>query len=217
MFSNKYESLNSVHSLKSMLLSNSYKILVLICFPVQTTFLLRDTSPCTPLRSMAPPNVWLTSCCPSSSNTRLYISVDMTITYRYVHISHHEIQTTPPSHLFLTDIWQVYPTHQLLSYESYNLLQHLQVTKPGLNMNFFVIGAANFADRSNQHAKEVPSGSSKFFWAKEMDLGGFAYMEIMKQNATFTFIDGVGKNLYQKMLFPRMSSSYNWLKCRLLL
>ena len=99
----------------------------------------------------------------------------------------------------------------------YILLQHLQVTKPGLNMNFFVIGAANFADRSNQHAKNVPSGSSKFFWAKEMDLGGFAYMEIMKQNATFTFIDGVGKNLYQKMLFPRMSSSYNWMKCRLLL
>lgn len=70
-------------------------------------------------------------------------------------------------------------------------------------MNFFVIGAANFADDSHAHAKDVPTGSSKFFWAKERDLGGFAYMELTKQNATFTFIDGVGKNLYQKMLLPR--------------
>ncbi|XP_061180898.1 tartrate-resistant acid phosphatase type 5-like [Saccostrea echinata] len=82
-------------------------------------------------------------------------------------------------------------------------LQHLQVSRPGLTMNFFVIGAANFADNSNAHAKDVPAGSSKFFWAKMLDLGGFAYMEITKQNATFTFIDGVGKNLYQKLLLPR--------------
>lgn len=88
-------------------------------------------------------------------------------------------------------------------------LQHLQITKPGLNLNFFVIGAANFADKSNAHAKDVPSGSSKFFWAKEMDFGGFAYMEIMKQNTTFTFINGKGSTLYQKMLFSRRTPHHS--------
>lgn len=72
-----------------------------------------------------------------------------------------------------------------------------------------MIGAANFADKSNAHAKDVPSGSSKFFWAKEMDFGGFAYMEIMKQNTTFTFINGKGSTLYQKMLFSRRTPHHS--------
>jgi hypothetical protein len=70
-------------------------------------------------------------------------------------------------------------------------------------MNFFVIGAANFADTSNAHAKDVPAGSSKFFWAKESDLGGFAYMELARYNGTFYFIDGMGKSLYQELILPR--------------
>ena len=78
-------------------------------------------------------------------------------------------------------------------------------------MNFFVIGAANFADTSNAHAKDVPKDSSKFFWAKESEDGGFASVELTSSNMTFTFVDGKGHQLYQQMLFPRKWTSAVWL------
>ncbi|KAK3090280.1 hypothetical protein FSP39_010604 [Pinctada imbricata] len=82
-------------------------------------------------------------------------------------------------------------------------LQHLQVSRPGYKMNFFVIGSANFADTSNAHAKDVPQNSSKFFWAKESEHGGFATVEMTSSNMTFTFVDGQGHQLYQQILYPR--------------
>ncbi|KAJ8305456.1 hypothetical protein KUTeg_016001 [Tegillarca granosa] len=81
--------------------------------------------------------------------------------------------------------------------------QHLEITRPGLKVNFFVIGAANFADTSNKHKDDVPTGSSKFFWANEKDAGGFAKVELTSTNMTLTFVEGVGKELYQQVLYPR--------------
>lgn len=83
-------------------------------------------------------------------------------------------------------------------------LQHLLVTRPGLKMNFFVSGGANFADTSNAHKDSVPSGSSKFFWAEGSQHGGFAYVETLTTNMTFTFVNGESKNLYQTVMYPRL-------------
>jgi len=82
--------------------------------------------------------------------------------------------------------------------------QHLETVRPGLKNEFFVIGAANTVDTSNEHKTDVPEGSSKFFWAKPNQYGGFAYVEAMSNNMTLTFIDGTGQRLYDKTLFPRM-------------
>lgn len=71
-------------------------------------------------------------------------------------------------------------------------------------MNFFVSGGANFADSSNAHKDDVPSGSSKFFWAEESQHGGFAYIETLTTNMTFTFVNGESKNLYQTVMYPRL-------------
>ena len=70
-------------------------------------------------------------------------------------------------------------------------------------MNYLVSGGANFADGSNKHKDKVPKDSSKFFWAEERGLGGFAYVEAMASNLTWTFVNGEGKNLYQYVLYPR--------------
>lgn len=81
--------------------------------------------------------------------------------------------------------------------------QHLEVVQPKLKMNYFTVGAANFVDTSNKHKDKVPKDSSKFFWAKLRDLGGFASVETLPTNMTLEFIDGMGHKLYQKVLFPR--------------
>ena len=70
-------------------------------------------------------------------------------------------------------------------------------------MNYFVSGAANFVDKSNEHAGDVPDGSSKFFWAKDADFGGFAYIEATASNMTFIFVDGREQPLYKYVLDPR--------------
>ncbi|CAC5401100.1 ACP5 [Mytilus coruscus] len=97
---------------------------------------------------------------------------------------------------------QKYKITAYLSGHDHNL-QHLLVTRPGLKMNFFVSGGANFADKSNKHKNKVPDKSSKFFWAEESQHGGFAYVEALTTNMTWTFVNGESKNLYQYVLYPR--------------
>lgn len=102
----------------------------------------------------------------------------------------------------LLPLLQQYKVTAYLSGHDHNL-QHLIVTRPGLKMNFFVSGGANFADRSNKHKNDVPPGSSQFFWAEEKQHGGFAYVETTYTNLTFTFVNGEGHSLYQHVLYPR--------------
>ncbi|XP_076089661.1 tartrate-resistant acid phosphatase type 5-like [Mytilus galloprovincialis] len=97
---------------------------------------------------------------------------------------------------------QKYKITAYLSGHDHNL-QHLLVTRPGLKMNFFVSGGANFADKSNVHKNKVPDKSSKFFWAEESQHGGFAYVEALATNMTWTFVNGKSENLYQYVLYPR--------------
>ncbi|OWF44778.1 tartrate-resistant acid phosphatase type 5-like [Mizuhopecten yessoensis] len=102
----------------------------------------------------------------------------------------------------LLPLLQKYRVTAYLSGHDHNL-QHLEMVTPGLTTDMFVVGAANFVDTSTEHSQSVPKGSSKFMWAKPLDLGGFAYIETVKNNMTFTFVDGRGQSIYQKVLFPR--------------
>ena len=70
-------------------------------------------------------------------------------------------------------------------------------------MDYFVIGAANYAENSNKHAADIPAGSLKYFWAELLKLGGFAYFEATPANMTFKFIDGDRKQLYETVMLPR--------------
>ena len=82
--------------------------------------------------------------------------------------------------------------------------QHLHtVEKDGQVLNYFVSGAANFVDTSNEHIDNVPNGSSKFFWAKIAEFGGFGYVEVTASNMTFTFVNGDEQPLYKYVLDPR--------------
>lgn len=82
-------------------------------------------------------------------------------------------------------------------------LQHLQTSKGNQKMNYFVVGAANYAENSDKHKGDVPAGSSKFFWGDLIKLGGFAYIETTETSMTLTFIDGDRKELYKQVMFPR--------------
>ena len=70
-------------------------------------------------------------------------------------------------------------------------------------MNYFVVGAADWAENSDKHKDDVPAGSSKFFWADLVKLGGFAYVEATQTSMTLKFIDGDGKELYKYAMSPR--------------
>ena len=71
-------------------------------------------------------------------------------------------------------------------------------------MNYFVVGAANFIDPSQTHAKDVPAGSSKFFWAGSSVYGGFALVDVNSTQLVLSFIDHSQQTLYQSTLKPRM-------------
>ncbi|XP_033741991.1 tartrate-resistant acid phosphatase type 5-like [Pecten maximus] len=102
----------------------------------------------------------------------------------------------------LLPLLQKYRVTAYLSGHDHNL-QHLEAVTGGFTLDMFVVGAANFVDTSTKHKQSVPNGSSKFMWAKLVDFGGFAYIETVKNNMTFTFVDGRGYSVYQKVLFPR--------------
>lgn len=68
-------------------------------------------------------------------------------------------------------------------------------------MDYFVIGAANFAQNSKAHENDVPENSSKFFNADPV--GGFGLVEFNKNQMNLTVISGANKELYQRILKPR--------------
>jgi hypothetical protein len=73
----------------------------------------------------------------------------------------------------------------------------------GTRLNYFVIGAANFISHSQDHAKDVPLDSLKFFWAGSILYGGFGLIEVNNTQMNFSFIDHSEKTLYQVILKPR--------------
>ena len=70
-------------------------------------------------------------------------------------------------------------------------------------MNYFVVGAANFIDQSQAHAKDVPAGSLKFVWAGSPVYGGFGLVEANSTQLSLSFIDHAEQTLYQASIKPR--------------
>ncbi len=70
-------------------------------------------------------------------------------------------------------------------------------------MNYFVVGAANFINRSCKHAEDVPGDSLKFFWAGSPIYGGFGLVEVDDTHLTLSFIDHSEQTLYQTTMSPR--------------
>ncbi len=70
-------------------------------------------------------------------------------------------------------------------------------------MNYFVVGAANFIDNDQAHAKDVPAGSLKFFWAASPTYGGFGLVELNNTHLSLSFIDHAEQTLYQATMTPR--------------
>jgi len=83
------------------------------------------------------------------------------------------------------------------------LLQHLTNDLNGVHMNYFVVGAANFIDNTQKHAKDVPTDSLKFFWAGSPVYGGFGLVELNSTNLSLSFIDHSEQTLYQATMSPR--------------
>ncbi|CAF1164463.1 unnamed protein product [Rotaria sordida] len=81
-------------------------------------------------------------------------------------------------------------------------LQHLTNDMDEVHMNYFVVGAANFIDSSQEHAKDVPADSLKFFWAGSSVYGGFALMEHNPTHLSLSFIDHSKQILYQAIMTP---------------
>ncbi|CAH1249452.1 ACP5 [Branchiostoma lanceolatum] len=81
-------------------------------------------------------------------------------------------------------------------------LQHLK--EKDSDVEYFVIGCANFIDTSQKHKDSVPKDSLKFLWAEEKGQGGFAQVQVTEEAMTFTFLESVdGKELYQRVMKPR--------------
>ncbi|CAF1299014.1 unnamed protein product [Rotaria sordida] len=79
---------------------------------------------------------------------------------------------------------------------------HLTNDMDEVHMNYFVVGAANFIDSSQEHAKDVPADSLKFFWAGSSVYGGFASMEHNPTHLSLSFIDHSKQILYQAIMTP---------------
>ena len=70
-------------------------------------------------------------------------------------------------------------------------------------MNYFVVGAANFIDPSEDHAKDVPSGALKFHWAGSTVYGGFGLVEVNNTHLSLSFIDHAEQSLYRAAMTAR--------------
>ncbi|XP_078620698.1 tartrate-resistant acid phosphatase type 5-like [Branchiostoma floridae x Branchiostoma japonicum] len=81
-------------------------------------------------------------------------------------------------------------------------LQHLK--EDNSDVEYFVIGCANFIDTSQKHKESVPKDSLKFIWAEDKGRGGFAQVQVTEEDLTFTFLESEdGKELYQRVMKPR--------------
>ncbi len=81
-----------------------------------------------------------------------------------------------------------------------SLIQHLD---EGSGVQYIVTGCSNYVNNSTVHSGNVPSKSSKFFWAEYSKLGGFATMQATPVVMDMTFVDSTGKSLYSIAMKPR--------------
>lgn len=79
-------------------------------------------------------------------------------------------------------------------------LQHLD---EGTDVQYIVTGCSNYVNNSTAHSESVPKNSSKFFWADNSKLGGFATFEATPEYMDMTFVDSTGNSLYSIQLKPR--------------
>ncbi|XP_038640867.1 tartrate-resistant acid phosphatase type 5-like isoform X1 [Scyliorhinus canicula] len=81
---------------------------------------------------------------------------------------------------------------------------NLQFIQDGDGIGYVVSGAGNFMEYSTKHKHLVPKEWLKFFYADIRSLGGFAYVEITPEQMMITYIEALGKSLYQTTI-PRRS------------
>lgn len=83
------------------------------------------------------------------------------------------------------------------------IFQHIQRQKDGQTMEYFIVGAGNFVDKSQAHLKNVPSQDLKFRFADLMYFGGFSFFEVTKADMKIKIIDGVGSVRHEHTILPR--------------
>lgn len=71
-------------------------------------------------------------------------------------------------------------------------------------VHYFVIGAANYVNPSQEHADKVKEEYVKFFWADSSKNGGFASFDVGDEGVNVTLVDSVGEELHQEKLLPRV-------------
>ncbi|XP_032906696.1 tartrate-resistant acid phosphatase type 5 isoform X3 [Amblyraja radiata] len=81
---------------------------------------------------------------------------------------------------------------------------NLQFIQDNNGIGYVLSGAGNFMEYSTKHKHHVPEDWLKFFYADISSLGGFAYVEITPEQMIITFIEALGKSLYQTSI-PRRS------------
>ena len=99
-----------------------------------------------------------------------------------------------------------YNVSAYLSGHDHNL-QHISDNYLNQQVEYIVSGASNFVDISTVHMNSIPENSLKFHWADSLGLvnGGFCIVNASKQNMTITFVESTGKELYQNVIYPRVS------------
>ncbi|KAL5015661.1 hypothetical protein ScPMuIL_005250 [Solemya velum] len=121
------------------------------------------------------------------------------------HYPVYSIATHGPTKILVKKLLPLLQKYKVTAYlcgHDHNL-QHLQTKKKGTQLDFFVIGSGNFIDDSQRHKSDVPSGSSKFYFAEDSGLGGFSVVNVTPSRMKFKIIDGKGDSIYSYRLKPR--------------
>lgn len=85
-------------------------------------------------------------------------------------------------------------------------MKHIEDTYLNQTVEYFVSGSANLNDNSNAHAQAIPPNSLKYFHGlpeENLISGGLTVVQANLNNMTITFFDTTGKELYQKVIYPR--------------
>lgn len=85
------------------------------------------------------------------------------------------------------------------------LLQHIRPDLGAGNwtVEYFVSGATNFINPSLIHKRTLPKDSLKFAWASLFSYGGFAYMEVNRQEMVMQMYSTAGILLHEHTMPPR--------------
>lgn len=73
-------------------------------------------------------------------------------------------------------------------------------------VGYVVSGAGNFLDPDISHWNKVPNDTVEYFNGRASTLGGFAHVEVAKNEMTLTFVQARGTSLYKTVLKDRNSA-----------